>query len=1009
MSQADSGTAVASPESGASLDDSPARSQPTAQSSTNSTQGQCPLAAQERTDVPIDPCYLYKMVIREEWPGATEEQQKQDEAPDPAELDGQIEEKEKRLWQKRAELDEELLKDRYRPIKVVSLRVQRDRLQSELLELIARRSSAAPFTVEQPSKLVREFTILKTLPADYEEQLKAADATLKELREDLQFLMGKWHQVHLEHEEAKKELLEFSRKLEAAAEEKDKCRAASEAARRDRDTKQEYHVAYANKTHSTGKWKTFKRRVRNLVGQDPASLYAKAQEAFQEALAKYAVARLKYEALATTSLDEIKAREKKRREEGYALIKEIRAKIAQIEEQEKSVIEQRNTHARGGEPIQMVGGAAGSWWTPWNLSTKTWEESIVDGKVVKKAPSDDEPTPTVTVKVDSDNKPDAPADDYKSYCTTPVHNKGHRHPYLRVKEKFDDFRPDDVIEGEAGAELKFKAWQFRQFDKGAERVEYTRFFGLGASLEMVKTFYRLLQFLMSGNPHKRYYDVRALTCGYFKANKPSARTTAGAARHAGTLSKTIEVFPSDGWEVTLRASAFAGTGYEYEQKVQDASRPAAETGNLQYESSGSKKEVTVSETLTEKTMWGTQSTATTHAKIYGYDESGTLEKSIESTQVQTRDGSHVERSTTASGTFQGSAYQGSATESIDQDFSGNASSVQRTVSESGAIVSRTGPDGQPLSLDAYREAHGAESPYAQQSYQSPSGAKLSRAPTMPGSFFPMCPVDLSFKRNAAEDPVTQNIKNCVGTIVYLIRKTADCVGRVGNIVPSYGWKFGFQCDFLSGSLSYFHQFREHVDRRVYLYRKGTLDVRVVTIKAYLFGGFWVEFIIGEIKAGAEINVNGNIGIRGYVENTHPDAQNSVNIGFGPTGGIGCGAEIMVIVGSADWCRAAGGVRTSISAGGTFWLKHTEGPHFDYDIKFDGVQLYVVGHLVLVGTWEKVWHVAKERTIRTGRFPEPFDEKELEAQSAEMDKHCREDAEAAARAEERWNRAREEEE
>jgi hypothetical protein len=992
MTPPPSATTTASSSSGDRLADSPAPSEASSSSRTNQAEADCPYA--ERA-APTEPCFLYKLVIREEWPAAKKEQAKRDEAPDPAEIDRQIEEKEKELWDVRLKLDDELLKDAgHSPLSVARLRDQRNRLQDELLELAAQRSKTVNFKVQPPIKGVREFTVLRTLPPDYKTRLEQADADLAQLRKDLRTLMSEWHKLHEQHEETKKQLMAFSKKLDAALARKDACGIALANARRARDERQkayadyreEHNLTREDRAGSVAQW---------IFRRDHKSRTDKANAQFAKAQNDFAKAKREYDDLAASGHEELKAEEKQKREALYAKLKEVRAKIKEIEEKEKESLDLRNTMPMSGPPIQMTGGAAGDWWTPWKLNEYTVEKK--GGETTRS--TDDEDTPEVTVRVDTDKKPDAPTKDYQKYCAEPVRNAAGKHPYLRVTEPYNDFLTEDVTEGESGAALKFKAWQFRQYEPGTEKVERARFIGLRLPLSIVKTFFRILARITAGWPTLRTYDVWALACGYHLPHGEGGELSTYP-RHAGVLRKRIELYPADSWEITLKANAFAGKSYEYEHKVQDASRPAAETGNLQYESSGSKKEVTKSETFSSKTMWGTESTSTTTSHIRGYDGSGSLEKDIRTKESTERSGSTVEKTVDAQGTFRGEAYSGSFHQTAHQDITGNTTGTERSLGESGRIAARRDDTGADRSLDDYRAQELSDAP---RDYQSAPGTKLSRAPSMPGSFFPMIPVDISLKRNGAEDEVTKNIRNCIGIIVFLIRKTADCIGRVGNIVPSMGWKFGFQADFLSGSLSYFRQFREHVDYRVYTYYKGTIAIQIVTVKVFLFGGFWVDFVIGEIKLGAEIYVKGSVGIKGHIETTHPDADSSVHIGFGPTGSIGCGGEIMLVVGSADFAKAGGGVATSITPSGMWWLKHTDGPHFDYDIHFDGVKINVIGHFALVGTWEKIWHVVKERSLKQGRFPEAFDSKTLEEQSAEMDRHAQEDAREAHRNEQRRRR------
>lgn len=277
------------------------------------------------------------------------------------------------------------------------------------------------------------------------------------------------------------------------------------------------------------------------------------------------------------------------------------------------------------------------------------------------------------------------------------------------------------------------------------------------------------------------------------------------------------------------------------------------------------------------------------------------------------------------------------------------------------------------------------------------GQEVPDPPAFPAKWMPSSPVTITFKHNGYEDEFIANLKNVVETIIWLAREAGTVASKITNIVPSVGWKFFWSVDFLAGELSYYNQFREHTDYRVYLYKKVKLSITIVTAKVGVFGGIWIEALYLEFKIGAEIAIQGSIGVKAEFESTHPDAANDVNIGFGPTGGVGVTAEFSVVIGRGDWCKASGSITTGISAEAMFWVKHTDGFFIDLLLKFEGVKPKAIFHLVLVGHWEKEWEMVKGRELYHGQFfKTPKDgEVDFEAQNEAMDASRKEAIEDAA--------------
>jgi hypothetical protein len=113
-----------------------------------------------------------------------------------------------------------------------------------------------------------------------------------------------------------------------------------------------------------------------------------------------------------------------------------------------------------------------------------------------------------------------------------------------------------------------------------------------------------------------------------------------------------------------------------------------------------------------------------------------------------------------------------------------------------------------------------------------------------------------------------------------------------------------------------------------------------------------------------------IGVKGNFENTHPDADKNWDIGIGPTGSIGIGAEIKAIAGQPDWLMASGTIESGVAAELMWWIKKEgeDGSFVDIDLKWQGVQLKCVAHIILVGHWEFPYSICDEREIWNGRFP-----------------------------------------
>ena len=229
------------------------------------------------------------------------------------------------------------------------------------------------------------------------------------------------------------------------------------------------------------------------------------------------------------------------------------------------------------------------------------------------------------------------------------------------------------------------------------------------------------------------------------------------------------------------------------------------------------------------------------------------------------------------GTHSGEAYQGRLVTSNSYNWGGFGSTKVEELREQGSVVDRHDPvTGKLLSLEEYRDRVEESGNVSEMN----PGDTLKRVPALPSSFFPQIPVEISFTRNDREDEFTKNIKSAVGTTIWLTRQLGALIGRIGNVVPSMGYKFGFSVDFLSGSLLYQRQWRDHVDKRVWLHQKGELKIEIVTARIFVWAGVSVSVVILEFELGIEVYIKGSIGIQGSIENQHPDVVGK-RVGFGP--------------------------------------------------------------------------------------------------------------------------------
>ena len=114
----------------------------------------------------------------------------------------------------------------------IVLRVH-ERLINLDMERIASQSTLTPY---EPPTGVREFVIVEYIPPYIQDIINAAENKLEPLRTKLSTTLEEWFKAHTEHEAAKKELMEFSKKKKELGTNRDKARNEYEiAVREERD------------------------------------------------------------------------------------------------------------------------------------------------------------------------------------------------------------------------------------------------------------------------------------------------------------------------------------------------------------------------------------------------------------------------------------------------------------------------------------------------------------------------------------------------------------------------------------------------------------------------------------------------------------------------------------------------------------------------------------------------------------------------------------------------------
>ncbi|MEQ8766038.1 MAG: hypothetical protein RL885_19125 [Planctomycetota bacterium] len=934
-----------------------------------------------------EPCFLYKIQITERW---KEEQPKQ---PKPkrarAAIEQDIKDTDQALLDVQKDIDAEHTKKKADKKVLAALRKRRDDLQERTVKLLIEFYAAdAKPPAKRPKSKDRVFSVVRHMPREWVARLGTAQREMKTLTGQLTKLMKDWDAKHQEHEELKARLMVFNKETEELLREKEKAKAALERRRRRTKMREDELEAEEAKVEASQDG-SLKKRWRERGRRQAEEKLDRSRTKEQDRQREYQDAEAAWDAK-VDEFNDLDATEPAVYQQLQGIKTSIDAKIAEIDAIEKLVLKIRNTLVSPAI-IQVVAGSKVPWYQ--NLEGRSHMDEKGE-RHHKAAGKPKDGTPKVTVEIDPDNDPldDPPHPDglpwgptkIGSYCTKAEPDSEELGPHPNVDVTILPERKQDpwpFPTGEArGKQLEFEVWQAQQFD---DTLQVTARTVVGqillAGWNMFVRVIRVVKEVFSKEPRIARYTIRARACGY----KPEGRTH----NVSRDLQADLEVYPSDSFEISVDTSAFAGIGYSREVSRADASAPVAETGQAQYESSGSQDERTDTETFTMQAAFGTMRDTHSVTRIEG---SGGVDKDLVIIQDVQQRGltkeTHRYTDPSHQNTFEGEAYSLDYHQTDTSDFSGVRTDKSIRFDETGKIVSRTDDEGNLVTNEEYRGRSDMET----QSFSyddaavAPDAERVKRVPPYPSTFFPLCPVDISFKRNDLEDEFTQHIKSAVGNLIWITRNAAAFAGRLSNWVPAYGFGFNFTFDILSGHFSYYKQWREHIDSRVYPYSKAKLDIVCFQTSLTLWGGVWFELLMFEFKAVVEIIVSGKVGVKGELETAHPNAVVKGNRGFGPTGGIGATVRIRFVVGQADWCSASVGVRTGIDVELIAWTQHEEGPHVKWDATFTGVTAFITARLILVGGWEFERKFCKEKKIAEKRWPDLTDADILERQNAEME-------------------------
>lgn len=882
---------------------------------------------------PPPPCYVDHLLIREVWgENKSETPENKKTHRDPAVIAKEIEKNQKALENAYYLLGDLALSEKFdagaerERLNKLVLAIQDRHIRLDM-ERIASQSTLVPY--EAP-KGIREFVIVEHIPPQIQDSINLAEGKLKPLREKLSTTLDDWYKAHTDHETVKKDLMKFAKKKNSLAKERDQARIEYEVAvRTERDKSQKKDGSKRSKA------------IKKLFNQDAQSQMQNAQIDKGKAREKFKAAQDKYSDFAFHAYGQLRTKEKELYKLLIAKLREVKTISTQIGEIEAEAQEAKNTLVSGSR-IQMTSFEKGSF-----LSHKAQLKKV----------------PTVEVELDGKTKL---FPEIKKFCqdNPPKLNGPRKHPHLSVSE------PESKVDGHSEGNPKVNFKIFENHRKLFKTTGSILRLGVGVVTGLIAIF----QHIFSAFPKKRYYKVTAETCGFMPTGM----------KVPDKLEAELEVFPADVYTMTLKMPAILG--YENtvrDEKISDTTGIKGEEAYSDAENAASKRDHTVASGESFSVLGVTQSSSMTTV-THGADG-----REIVTQTTMSRDGifgaATIKDNTTGtftddegavtkySSTMERSATLGSP---LTDDPGGRLVSLQQT---------RTSEDGTVTDASKSVDSQGIATAIDDDASGSKEGTRMGRPPSMPSTYMPQIPIDLSLMCNGIEDPVTEDLRRTLGLIIFLVRKCGDIASRMGNMMPSYGWKFGFNMTFLTGNLSYTHDHREHLDKRVWLHHRFDMDLNIVTAKVFVFGGASYEFIVATIQAGIEVYARGMIGVKGNFEKTHPDAEKGWDIGFGPTGSIGVGVEIKVIIGQPDWISASGGVETAISVEATYWMRKEgeEVPFLEAALKWEGIKVKAVAHIILVGHWEKEIPICNEYEIWSGRFPKEDKDNELKKMIADQ--------------------------
>ena len=737
------------------------------------------------------------------------------------------------------------------------------------------------------------------------------------LRTQLNTAYEEWYDKHKSHEAIKKELKEFAKKKQKLADARDKART-------------DYELARRLQTDSAGKAALNKKesRAKKTFKLDAQSKLKKAEKGKTAGREKLEAAQKEYINFAIHQYQANKDQEKGEYKELVEKLKEIQDITKRIVEIETEVQSAKNT-LETGATIQMI-------------SFMIDDESALKEIKAKKI------APLIGVEVDGKTPR---FNERTNICrdVPPRKNGPRKHPHIHIAEPESEI---DLHFSVAKPPTGFEIYEIHRgavsFLKKLERAYILR--------PVISTIKGILQYAFSFKPRKRYYQIKAETCGHSRTSE----------QVPDKLEATLEVFPADVYTLTIKTqSAFGIDNTLRDEKIANTTNIQGEAAYSDAENAASPSDHIVSSSQSMSVFGVVQSSTTntvTRSDAYTDKDGNVVDaREITTTTTLTRDGIFGSATVTdvTTGTFDGGENTYSSTMVREQGLGSgeNLKSLQQSYTDKDGVVTDASKSVDSQGMVTVTNEDG-------------STTTGTRPPVIPTSFFPQVPIDLALTRNGVEDPLTEPLRQTLGLIVYVVKKVADIAGRMGNFMPAVGWKFGFNATFLSGNFAYTHDFREHTDERVWHHHKCDLDINIITVKFFVFGGAGVEFLLFLFQIGLEVYAKGMIGVKGNFENTHPDADKNWDIGIGPTGGIGIGAELKAIVGQPDWLMASGTIESGIAAEVMWWIQKEgeDGSFVDIDLKWQGVQLKCVAHIILVGHWEFPYAICNEREIWSGRFP-----------------------------------------